>query len=131
MDDRAEGRPLGRDERTYVPMHESPGEIAELEGDQKFVPLPRSNRKAVDGGEYTLDVHKQLKKAGSSSSIRTHTHTHTLARAGARTAVTLRVVHSSVLLFLLFDIAPHHCTHHVYVLTPRRIKIGRRLTSSE
>jgi hypothetical protein len=57
-----EGRALRRDERAYVPIHESPGEIAELEGDQKFVPLPRSNRKATDAGEYTLDVHKQLKK---------------------------------------------------------------------
>lgn len=57
-----EGRPLRRDERTYVPIHESPGEIAELEGDQKFVPLPRSNRKATEAGEYTLDVHNQLKK---------------------------------------------------------------------
>lgn len=57
-----DGRPLNRAERTYVPRHESPGEIAELEGDQKFVPLPRSNRKATAAGEYTLDVHKQLKK---------------------------------------------------------------------
>ena len=113
---------MGRDERTYVPMHESPGEIAVLEGDQKFVPLPRSNRKAVDGGEYTLDVHKQLKKAGSSSSICTNTHTQALVLS----------FHSSVLLFLLFYIAPHHCKHHTHACIHLvEFFFGRRLTSSE
>jgi len=35
------GRPLGKTERTYVPIHESPGEVAELEvGPGRFCSPP-------------------------------------------------------------------------------------------
>jgi hypothetical protein len=53
------GRPLARGERTYIPIHESPGEISEVEGGQRFVPLPRSNRVNNKAGKHTLDGYKQ------------------------------------------------------------------------